>query len=158
MDKNLIKVWIDIGEKEDSPRVINHIATIVLKKSHLEGLQGAKLVELRKVVDEQYLFITSRLGKYYITHIDLSEDFPYEKSRILQHAYINELPIELVDVKLGRFLETVVFDLCSKVDKKFAFFDQLSMFPIVPRANKYAKDCICFQVIQPVHIEEMGKL
>lgn len=125
-DNELLAMWKNVDNQIDNSN--NEIfANYYLRKTNILELRNANVVSSRKLNDEEYIIMTHKQIKnetlthiiYSLVIINIDENFPLEKSRIIKHCNISEEFFDIVNTILNHKMNQMVNLLNKAIDEKF---------------------------------------
>jgi hypothetical protein len=125
-DNELLAMWKNVDNQIDNSN--NEIfANYYLRKTNILELRNANVVSSRKLNDEEFIIMTHKQIKnetlthiiYSLVIINIDENFPLEKSRIIKHCNISEEFFDIVNTILNHKMNQIVNLLNKAIDEKF---------------------------------------
>lgn len=127
-DNELLHIWNNVCAYTDNSK--NELFTqSYFRKTKLLELKNATVICSRKLNDEEYIIMTYKNiidltfthNIYSLVIINIKEDYPIERSRIIKYCTISEDIFDLVNIILTHKLNQVINLLNKAIDEKFTY-------------------------------------
>jgi len=97
METQLLKKWLKFEDCDEHKLLVNEK---FIKRTQLPLLANSKIIKIKQESQGVLVFLTEKNNVFSLTKINISENFPVEKSRIIEHINLENIDLHVLSTVL----------------------------------------------------------